>query len=95
MFDWFFLCVVFIHEEYVIGLNVDFPSNVLRNDCFDNLDIVENVVDYLFVIDLYQFLLHIFIVTLVMFHLLQGKILSFLLFQLLFFVVIIQVVYFY
>ena len=72
-----------------------FLVNLLRNDCFGNLDIVENVVDYSFVIVLHQFLLHICIVILVMFHLLQGKILLFVVFQLMFFVSIIQVVYFY
>ena len=72
-----------------------FLVNLLRNDCFGNLDIVENVLDYSFVIVLHQFLLHICIVILVMFHLLQGKILLFVVFQLMFFVSIIQVVYFY
>ena len=70
-----------------------FLINLFRNDYFDDLGIVENVVEYLFVIGLHQFLLHICIVILVMFHLLQGKILYFVLIQ--FFVLIIQVVFFY
>ena len=32
-----------------------FLVNLLRSDCFGNLDIVESVVEYLFVIDLYEF----------------------------------------
>ena len=51
-----------------------------------NLDIVENFVDNLFVIVLHQFLLHICIVFLVMFRLLQGKILYFVVILLFFFV---------
>ena len=56
---------------------------------------MENVVDCLFGIGLYQFLLHICIVILVMFPLLEGKILKFVVLQLLFFVLMIHVVYFY
>ena len=69
--------------------------NLLRSDCLGNLDIVENLLDYLFVIVLHQFLLHNCMVILVMFRRLQGKILYFVVFQLLFFVLVIQVVYFY
>ena len=50
-----------------------FLLNQLRNNCFDNLDIVESVIDYLFVIGLHQFLLHICIFILVMFRFLQGN----------------------
>ena len=56
---------------------------------------MKNVVEHLFVIGLQQFLLHICIVILVMFQLLQEKFLYFVVFQLLFFVLIIQAVYFY
>ena len=72
-----------------------FLVNLLRSDCFDNLDRKRNVVDYLFVLVLHQFFLHICIVILVIFHLLQGKLLSFVLFKLLIFGLVIQVVYFY
>ena len=47
-----------------------FLVNLLHSDCFGNLDIVKNV-DYLFVIVLDQFLLHICIVILLIFRLLQ------------------------
>ena len=67
----------FIHRSFGIGLNVYFLKNLFRYDYFDNICIVENVVQYLFVIGLDQFLLHNFIVILVMFHLLQGKVLYF------------------
>ena len=46
----------------------------LRSDYSGNLSRVENVVDYLFVIDQYQFLLHICILVGVMFHLLRDRI---------------------
>ena len=46
----------------------------LHSGCFDDLNTVENVVDCLFVIGLSQFLLHICILIVVKFHLLQGKI---------------------
>ena len=46
----------------------------LRSDYSDNLSRVENVVSYLSVIDQYQFLLRIFILIGVMFHLLRDKI---------------------
>ena len=62
-----------------------FIVNLLRSDCFGNLDIVEKVVDYLFVTVLHQLLLHICILILVMFRLLQGKFLYFVVFQLFFF----------
>ena len=68
--------------------------NLLRSDCFGKLDIVENVVDNLFVVVLNQFLLHICLIILVMISLLKVKILYFVVFQLLFFVSLIQVVYF-
>ena len=48
--------------------------NQLRSDYFGNLSRVENVVDYLFVIDQCQFLLHICILVGVMFHLLRDRI---------------------
>ena len=60
----------------------------------DNLNRVENV-DCLFVTDLCQFLLHIYILIVVKFHLWRDKILYFVVFQLLFFLLIVQVVYFY
>ena len=47
--------------------------NQLRSDYFGNQR-VGNVVDYLFVIDQCQFLLHICILVGVMFHLLRDKI---------------------
>ena len=71
---------------------------LLRSDCLGNLDIVEKVVDYLFVIVLHQFLLQLCIVILVMFRLLQGKVLRvlyFVVFKMQFFVSLVQVVYFY
>ena len=48
--------------------------NQLHSDYSGNLSRVENAVDYLFVINQCQFLLHICILVGVMFHLLQGKI---------------------
>ena len=63
-----------------------FQVDQLHNDYFDNLNKVGNVVNYLFVIVQYQFLLHIFIPIGVMFRFLQGRILCFWVFQLLFFV---------
>ena len=54
----------------------------LRSDYFGNLSKVENVVGYLFVIGQCQLILHICIVVGVIFRLLQGKILYFLVFQL-------------
>ena len=72
-----------------------FLVNLLRTDFFDNLDRVRNVVEYLFVLVLHQFFSHICIVTLVMFHILHGKFFTFVVFQLFFFGLVIQVVYFY
>ena len=48
--------------------------NQLHSDYFGNLDRVGKVVSYLFVIDQYQFLLHIYILIGVMFRLLRDKI---------------------
>ena len=48
--------------------------NQLHSDYFDNLDKVGNVVDYLSVIDIYQFLLRIYILIGVMFRLLRDRI---------------------
>ena len=48
--------------------------NQLHSDYFDNLDKVVNVVDYLFVVDQYQFLLRIDILIGVMFRLLRDRI---------------------
>ena len=62
-----------------------FQVDQLHNDYFDNLNKVGNVVNYLFVIVQYQFLLHICIPIGVMFRFLQGRILCFWVFQLLFF----------
>ena len=45
-----------------------FLVNQLRSDCFDNLNKAGNVVNYLFVIDRYRFLLHIYILIVVMFQ---------------------------
>ena len=59
-----------------------FLVDQLRSDYFDNLSKVGNVVGYLSVIDQYQFLLHICILVGVIFRLLQGKILYFLVFRL-------------
>ena len=50
-----------------------FLVNQLRSDCFDNLNKVGNVVNYLFVINQCRFLLHICILIVVMFRLLQDK----------------------
>ena len=49
-------------------------TNRPYSDCFDNLNKLENVVDCLSVIDLYLFLLHIYILVVVMFRFLQDKI---------------------
>ena len=54
----------------------------LRSDYSGNLSRVENIVDYLYVIDQYQFLLRIYILIGVMFHLLRDKIEYFMVFQL-------------
>ena len=51
-----------------------FLIDLLHSGYFDNLNRVENVVSYLFVTDLYQFLLRICILILVMFHFLQDRI---------------------
>ena len=59
-----------------------FLVNQLRSDCFDNLNKVENVVNYLFVIDPCRFLLHICILIVALFRLLKDKIYSFVVFQL-------------
>ena len=48
--------------------------NQLHCDYSGNLSRVENVVGYLYVVDQYQFLLHICILIGVMFHLLRDKI---------------------
>ena len=48
--------------------------NQIRSDYFGNLSRVENVVDYLIVIDQSQLLVHICILVGVMFHLLRDKI---------------------
>ena len=50
-----------------------FLINQLHSDYFDNLGRVGNVVNYLFVIDQYRFLLRIYILVGVMFCLLRGK----------------------
>ena len=67
----------------------------LRSGCFDHLKTVENVVDCLFVVGLFQFLLHICILIVVKFHLLQENFFCFVVFQLLFFLLVTQVVCFY
>ena len=72
----------FIHCEYGIGLKVEFLVDQLRNDYFGNLSKAGSVVGYLFVIGQCPFLLHICVLFGVMFRLLQGKILYFLVFQL-------------
>ena len=59
-----------------------FLIDLLYSGYFDNLDRVGNVVSYLFVTDLYQFLLHICIPIWVMFHFLQDRIYYFVVFQL-------------
>ena len=48
--------------------------NQLHSDYYDNLNRVENVLNCLFVIDLCQFLVHNYILIVVMFHFLRGKI---------------------
>ena len=80
-----------IHDENGIGLNVEFPNKSLS---FGNLNIMESVVDCLFVHAQRQFLLHICILIVVMFLLLQEKN-FFVVFLLLFFLLIFQVVWFY
>ena len=49
-----------------------FQVNQLHSDYFGNLSRVENVLDYFFVIDQYQFLLRINILIEVMFHSLRD-----------------------
>ena len=61
-----------------------FQVDQLRSDYFGNLSKVGSVVGYLFVIVQCQFLLHICILVGVMFRLLQGKVLYFWVFQLVF-----------
>ena len=56
--------------------------NQLHSDYSGNLSRKENAVDYLFVIDQCQFLLHICILVGVMFNLLRDKIYYFVVFQL-------------
>ena len=51
-----------------------FLVNQLRNDCFDNLHNAGNLVIYLIVIDQYRFVMHIYILIVVMVRLLQDKI---------------------
>ena len=63
-----------------------FLVNQLHSGCFENLNKMEIVVDCLSVIDLCQFSLHIYILIVVRFHLLLGRIYCFVVFQLLFFV---------
>ena len=59
-------CVLFlIHDEYGIGLNV---ISLLHGEYFGNLDITKSVVNYLFVNDQRQLLLHICILIVVMFR---------------------------
>ena len=62
-----------------------FRVNQLQIGCSDNLNIVESVEDCLFVIDLCQFLLPIYIPIVVKFHLLQDRISYFVIFQQFFF----------
>ena len=57
-----------------MGLNGDVPIKLIYSDYFDNLNKVGSVVNCLFVIDLYRFLLHIYILIVVMFHFLQDRI---------------------
>ena len=51
-----------------------FLLDLLHSDYFENLNRVGNVVSYLFVTDLYQFLLLICLLILVMFHFLHDRI---------------------
>ena len=51
-----------------------FLVDQLRSDYFGNLSKVDKILDYFFVIDQCQFLLHICILVGVMFHLLRDKI---------------------
>ena len=51
-----------------------FLKDLLHSGYFDNLNRVGNVVSYLFVTDLYQFLLRICILIMVIIHFLQGRI---------------------
>ena len=48
--------------------------NQLHSDYYDNLNRVGNVLNRLFVIDLRQFLVHTYILIVVRFHFLRGKI---------------------
>ena len=70
-------------------------ANHLHSGYFDIPNIVEIVVDRLFVIDLRQFLQHIYILIVVRFHLLQERFQYFVVFQLLFFLLAIQMAYSY
>ena len=79
----FFGCVLFfIQCEYWIALNVEVPKNQLHSDYSDNLKKVGNVANSFFVIDLNWFLLLVYILSVMMFHFLQGKIYYFVVFQL-------------
>ena len=51
-----------------------FLINQLHNGCFDNLNRVQNLLDCLFVTDLCQFLLRIYILIVVKFHLWRDKV---------------------
>ena len=74
----YFLSIVSMELVWKLMFLVD----QLRSDYFNKLSKVEKVVGYLFAIDQYQFLLRICILVGVMFRLLQGKILYFLVIQL-------------
>ena len=51
-----------------------FLINLLHSEYFDHLNKVGKVVSYLFVIDLYRFLLHVYILIVVLFQFLQDRI---------------------
>ena len=48
--------------------------NQLCSGCYENLSIMESVVGCFFVIDLCQFFLQVYILIVVRFHLLQGRV---------------------
>ena len=70
----FLLGTIFIQCEYGIGKMWMLLVNQLRNDCFDNLNNAGNLVICLFVIDQYRFVMHIYILIVVIVRLLQDKI---------------------
>ena len=69
-----------------------FLINLLRIVCFDYLDILESVLRYFSVWYWSQFVLRVYILIVVMFHLLPERLLCFVVFLQLYFVSVIRVV---